>query len=126
MAVKAVPLTQGFARPLPRRGEGTTISVSAKTREGLDTLVKTISHLALGEQTGASEAQWLLNARHQAALERAKEALAQATAAAQTQAFEECVALEIQSALGALGEIIGETTTEDLLTQIFSTFCIGK
>ncbi len=104
----------------------TAVRVSAKTGEGLDTLIQTITHLALGEKAQVSEALWLLNARHHAALERAREALAQATQAAQSKAFEECVALELQTALGALGEIIGETTTEDLLDQIFSKFCIGK
>ena len=78
------------------------------------------------EKAQASEAQWLLNARHQAALVRAKEALTHATQAAEAENFEECVALELQTALGALGEIVGETTTEDLLDEIFSTFCIGK
>jgi len=67
-----------------------------------------------------------LNARHEAALRRAKEALASATESARAEAYEECVALELQTAIAALGEIIGETTTEELLDQIFSTFCIGK
>jgi tRNA modification GTPase len=43
-----------------------------------------------------------------------------------TELPEECVALELKSALDALGEIIGETTTEDLLGEIFSQFCVGK
>jgi len=83
-------------------------------------------NFALDEKSRASEAQWLLNARHQAALERAAEALARASEAAQAESYEECVALELQTALGAFGEIIGETTTEDLLDQIFSAFCVGK
>jgi len=41
-------------------------------------------------------------------------------------AYEECVALELHTALGALGEIIGETATEDLLGEIFKNFCVGK
>ncbi len=107
-------------------GRAPVVSLSAKMGLGLESLIHLISEMALGEKAGASEARWLLNARHQSALERAKGALAQATEAAQSKAFEECVALEIQSAISALGEIIGETTTEDLLDQIFSTFCIGK
>ena len=38
----------------------------------------------------------------------------------------EFVAFEVRSALEALGEIIGETTTEELLNHIFGRFCIGK
>ncbi len=107
-------------------GKAEVISLSAKTGKGLEALTHTISELALREKAGVAEAHWLLNTRHQAALERAKEALERASSAAKENAFEECVALELQTALGALGEIIGETTTEDLLDQIFSTFCIGK
>jgi tRNA modification GTPase len=109
----------------PTRGEE-YIRVSAKTGEGLDRLMETVSHMAFDGKAQSSEAQWLLNARHQAALERARDALALATQAAQAENYEECVALELQTALGALGEVIGETTTEDLLDQIFSKFCIGK
>ena len=39
---------------------------------------------------------------------------------------EELVAVDLRSALNAFGEIVGETTSEDLLTRIFSEFCIGK
>ena len=38
----------------------------------------------------------------------------------------EIVALELKSGLDALGEIIGETTNEDILDSIFSQFCLGK
>jgi tRNA modification GTPase len=89
-------------------------------------LVLVITRFALSEKAQTSEAQWLLNARHQGALLRAREALHEAAQAAKKEAWEECVALELKTALQALGEIIGETTTEDLLEQIFSQFCIGK
>ena len=107
-------------------GKAQVVNLSAKTGEGLDTLIRTLTGLALDEKAQASEAQWLLNARHLAALNRARGALVKAGEAAQADTFEECVALELQTALAALGEIVGETTTEDLLDQIFSTFCIGK
>src|SRR5439155_17922716 len=107
-------------------GRAPVVRLSAKTGEGLEGLIKTITGLALDEKALASEAQWLLNVRHEAALERAQDALVQAAEAARKETFEECVALELQAALGALGEIIGETTTEDLLDQIFSQFCVGK
>jgi tRNA modification GTPase len=107
-------------------GKAPLVNLSAKTGEGLNALVQLITRLALQEKAQSSEAQWLLNARHQSALERAREALTRAAQAASADAFEECVALELQTALCALGEIIGETTSEELLDQIFSQFCIGK
>jgi tRNA modification GTPase len=123
VAVEVVPLT---LHPLPQRGERTSVHISAKTGEGLGALINALVSFASDDKSRTFEAQWLLNARHQAALDRAREALTHALEAAQAEAFEECVALELQTALGALGEIIGETTTEDLLDQIFSKFCIGK
>jgi tRNA modification GTPase len=107
-------------------GQAPVAPLSAKTGVGLDRLVQWVKTLALKETSSTGQAQWLLNARHRAALERARDALRRAREAAQSEAFEECVALEIQSALQALGEIIGETATEDLLDQIFSQFCVGK
>jgi len=38
----------------------------------------------------------------------------------------EVVAMELRIAAGAVGEIVGKTTTEDLLDSIFSQFCLGK
>ena len=103
-----------------------TVAVSAQTGQGLDDLVHTVKQMSLQGQGSAVEARWMLNVRHQAALTRARDALAEAVQAAQKDAFEECVALELRTALTALGDIIGETATEELLDQIFSKFCIGK
>ena len=107
-------------------GNAAVISVSARTGEGLDDLVRAVKSQALGGAGSAGDAQWMLNLRHRAALERAKESLVRAARAADGDLFEECVALELKAALDALGEIIGETTTDDLLGEIFSTFCVGK
>lgn len=102
------------------------LAVSALTGEGLERLTERVSRFALGETAGSLEARWMLNQRHRETLERATEALARATAAARADAYEDVIALELRTALSALGEIIGETTTEDLLGQIFANFCIGK
>ncbi len=107
-------------------GGGEVIPLSAKTGTGLEDLIDAIVRSAIAERATAGEARWLLNARHTSALERAQTAVTQAAEAARQDAHEECVALELQSALSALGEIIGQTTTEDLLDQVFSQFCIGK
>jgi tRNA modification GTPase len=67
-----------------------------------------------------------INARHQDCLRRG---LAQAQAAKEGLSegiSPEFVAEELRGALHAIGEIVGQTDTEDLLGQIFSTFCIGK
>lgn len=67
-----------------------------------------------------------INARHQDCLRRGL-AQAQAAKAGLSEGISpEFVAEELRGALHAIGEIVGQTDTEDLLGQIFSTFCIGK
>ncbi len=107
-------------------GQAPHCFVSAKTGAGLQELVEIVKKQALQEKASLTEAQWLINARHARALERAKIALHETLTAAKGTAFEECVAMELKAAIDALGEIVGDVSTEDLLEQIFKNFCIGK
>jgi tRNA modification GTPase len=66
------------------------------------------------------------NLRHKLALERALSASKTASHGFTTSRAAELVAIDLKDALDALGEIIGVTTTEDILDQIFNRFCIGK
>jgi tRNA modification GTPase len=59
-------------------------------------------------------------------LERSLEAVNRGLELLDDQSSAELIAFEVQEALAHLGEIVGLTTTEDLLDQIFSRFCIGK
>jgi tRNA modification GTPase len=59
-------------------------------------------------------------------LKRARAATERAAATLRAEAGLELVALELRVAVNALGEVVGKTTTEDLLDAIFSTFCLGK
>jgi len=104
----------------------TALSISAKTGQGLNALIQAVKSEAFGDSGSTQEARWMLNARHESILQKAREALARAVEAAASGAYEEVIALELKTALNALGEIIGETTTEDLLGQIFANFCVGK
>ncbi len=66
----------------------------------------------------------LTRAHQKDSLRRAAENLAHLLG--ETGASPEFLALDLREALAALGEITGETTPEDILDTIFSTFCIGK
>jgi len=70
--------------------------------------------------------QVAINSRHQDALNRARQSTHQAADALAADATLELVAMDLRIAANAVGEIVGKTTTEDLLDSIFSTFCIGK
>jgi tRNA modification GTPase len=68
----------------------------------------------------------MINSRHQDALNRARAATLSTLAALKENQTLELVALDLRIAVNAIGEIVGQTTTEDLLDMIFSQFCIGK
>ena len=66
------------------------------------------------------------NRRQREALNRSLQSVRQAKEAAENNESYEFIAMETRSAIDALGEIVGEVTTEDILDKIFSEFCIGK
>jgi tRNA modification GTPase len=70
--------------------------------------------------------QVMINSRHQDALTRARVAALRTIDALQIDQPLDFVALDLRIAVNAVGEIVGKTTTEDLLDMIFSQFCIGK
>ncbi len=70
--------------------------------------------------------QVMINSRHQDALIRARAATLRMVEALRADQPLDLVALDLRIAVNAVGEIVGKTTTEDLLDMIFSQFCIGK
>ena len=66
------------------------------------------------------------NVRHKAALKKGLEACRRAAEGLSGQLSPDLLAIDIQAALDHLGDIVGETTTEDVLDMIFERFCIGK
>jgi len=104
---------------------GGCVSVSAKTGEGLDSLVSRIREEAMG---GPPEHQpeAHINLRHKNALTRAKAAVDRFSDGLEEGLSPELLAVELRDALDAVGEIVGATTPDDVLNIIFSRFCIGK
>ena len=107
-----------------RRGDDVHLWLSAKTGAGMDLLRAELRNLAGGGDTaqGACTAR----ARHVAALESARTHLAAAEAALVERNAGELAAEELRDVQRHLGGITGEFTSEDLLGEIFSSFCIGK
>jgi tRNA modification GTPase len=67
-----------------------------------------------------------INARHEEALLRARDAGRRSWRALEGNETLELAAMELRMAVNAVGEVVGKTTTEDLLDVIFGQFCIGK
>ena len=103
----------------------TLIPVSAKTEAGLESLRAAIlKPFANGSTRG--ESLLITNARHHDLLLRAIAALDSSERLLAQRVSEELVLVGLHNTLRYLDEITGETTTEEILGQIFSTFCIGK
>ena len=106
--------------------EAPRVELSALTGEGLEELEKAIVELVFSGQVLASDTPLVTSPRHKQALE---EALANVRSALEAQAAGspvDLLAIDVTVAVNALGEITGETATEDLLEVIFSQFCVGK
>ena len=99
-------------------------ATSALTGEGILALRERILALATGG--AASEPGMLTSLRHHQAITTALSALADAAQANTNSIPHEMILLDLYRALWALDSLTGQTTSDDILNLIFSTFCIGK
>lgn len=102
------------------------VPVSALTGEGLEALESAIVDTVLSGQVSASEAPLVTSPRHKEALCRAAEHVQAALSAHSDGQPADMVAIDLAGAVNALGEITGQTASEDLLESIFANFCVGK
>ncbi len=101
------------------------IFISAKHHSGINELFDQITGYMNLDKAGQQDII-LTNARHKEALDHTSVALTAALDGLKSGLATDLVAIEIRSALMYLGSISGEITTNDLLENIFSKFCIGK
>jgi tRNA modification GTPase len=107
------------------RNDADHIRVSALTGEGLESLRSAILGF-LNRGHGYNESLLITNARHYDLLKYASGEIDSALVLLEDGVSEELVLVPLHNSLKLLGQITGETTTEDILAQVFSTFCIGK
>ena len=100
------------------------IPLSAKTGEGLDRLTDAIA--ALYPAGSERQGHLLTNARQADAVSRALTAVESAQAALRSGMTPDAVLTDAEAALSALGELNGKSVREDLVSTIFSRFCVGK
>ena len=111
---------------LPDALESPVVEMCSLSGQGLEALKDAIKDLVWAGEIKVEMLQVMINARHQDALRRAREAVERARDAMRDDLGLELMALELRIGANAVGEVVGKTTTEDLLDSIFSQFCIGK
>ena len=102
----------------------TRVGVSAKTGEGLQSLTSVIETILLGE--GHQTSQFSARQRHVEALTVANEHLTNALSAYSLHNAAELLSEDLKLVQNAIDSLTGKVSSDDILGQIFSSFCIGK
>ncbi len=99
---------------------------SAANRSGLDELKEITEEVVLGEFLNIKNMDIITNQRQKDCLLRAKTALESAKGGLDSGFTFDIVAIDLEDAIGHLGEITGQKASDDIITNIFSRFCLGK
>lgn len=102
------------------------VYVSALNDANLQQLKTFIHNIVLNKESVQTDPIFVTKIWQKDAIRRAMESLKLAMESAKSNMSEELIAVDLRGALKSLGEITGETASEDILDQIFSRFCIGK
>ena len=102
------------------------IWISCKSHDGIIHLKERLIGAAIPQHDSSVSSVIITNGRHKDALEKALSSIKSARVSIENGLSGEFAALDLRAALNYLGEVIGLTTPDDILNNIFSNFCIGK
>ena len=102
------------------------VAISAATGEGIHHLEDAVYEAATGGRGLQEPGAAAPNVRHAVALERALASVQQVGSGLDADLSPDLLAIDLQAVLDFLGDIVGETTTDDVLDMIFAEFCLGK
>jgi tRNA modification GTPase len=112
--------------PPQAKAEVPSALVSAKERKGLEELKEMIRHSIWQDGVPSKEEVLISSLRHKQALQEAIQALQALILGLEQKVSPEFLSSDMRKALNSLGTIIGTNITEDILSAIFSKFCVGK
>jgi tRNA modification GTPase len=102
------------------------IKAAIKKNIGVEELEQEIENLVFGGQVRQQESLLVTNVRHKELLEKASESIADARSMAERSEALDFIEVDVRRCWELLGEIIGESVTEDIIDQVFARFCLGK
>jgi tRNA modification GTPase len=115
-----------FKKPLPKTAFSHCVELSAERGTNMDSLLGSIEEVIWAGHFPATDEIIITKLRHKESLARAEACLRVVIEGLQQNKSAEFVTFDLRQALNELGMIIGTNVTEDILTEIFSQFCIGK
>ena len=101
------------------------VALSARTGQGLEVLEEKVRNM-IEQGLEVPEGPLVTRLRHEHALKKALEHIQEAREACLEQIPEDIIAIDVREAWTTLGEITGETASEEIIDRIFADFCIGK
>ena len=110
----------------PYANEEEIVTTSMLNKEGIDQLEKKIAGYFFQGQMNERDATYLSNTRHIALLEKAEQALVEVQNGIEMEMPVDLIQIDFTRAWDLLGEITGDSVQDELLTQLFSQFCLGK
>jgi tRNA modification GTPase len=113
-------------KALPELAFSQVVQISAKNRFGLDGLHKKIDQVIWEKGPPPKDEVLITNLRHKEALDKAIAACRKIITGLKEELSPEFLSFDMRQCLNELGTIIGSNITEDILSAIFSKFCIGK
>lgn len=102
------------------------IKISALKNENLEAVEREINRIFFAGEIVSQDATTLSNARHIALVEQALQSLEEAEQALQLAMPVDLAQVNVREAWESLGEIIGDNASDELITQLFTQFCLGK
>ena len=110
----------------PYAQEEEIVTTSMLNKEGIDQLEEKIAEYFFQGQMNERDATYLSNTRHIALLEKAEQALVEVQNGIEMEMPVDLIQIDFTRAWDLLGEITGDSVQDELLTQLFSQFCLGK
>lgn len=110
----------------PYAQEEEIVTTSMLNKEGIDQLEEKIAGYFFQGQMNERDATYLSNTRHIALLEKAEQALVEVQNGIEMEMPVDLIQIDFTRAWDLLGEITGDSVQDELLTQLFSQFCLGK
>ena len=116
----------GVERKIFENYSNNIVTISTKTQEGVPELLELMQKLVVNEEIKNDGELLVINSRHKALVNKAIASLEKAEETLKMGMPVDVVAIYIKEILEELGKITGETVTDDIISEIFSKFCLGK